>query len=57
VAAKCDANAYGTQPAESSAFTSGNAAFVGNAMAGATLQNGMNRVSHVRHAILSTARP
>jgi len=51
VAAKCDAIAHGTEPAETGAFAFGKPAFVGGAMAGVTLQNGMNRMSHVQDTI------
>ena len=51
VAAKCDAIAHGTEPAESGAFAFGQPAFVGSVMAGAVLQNGMNRMSHVQGTI------
>ena len=51
VAAKCDMLAHGTFPPEGGAFAVGSPAFVSDAMAGAALQQGMNRMGYVQNTI------
>ncbi len=51
VAAKCDMVAHGTAPSGGGVFAAGSPAFVSGAMAGATIQQGVNQMSYVQNTI------
>ncbi len=51
VSAKCDMLAHGTVPPDTGTFAAGSPAFVSSAMAGATLQQGMDKMSYVQNTI------
>jgi hypothetical protein len=51
VAAKCDMLAHGTVPPDGGFFAVGSQAFVGGAMAGATIGQGMKTMSYVQNVV------